>query len=164
LGATFKKEYTQISYGNPSEMFKMEFNSTQIVNDLIDKGCIKNKSLLLNFPSLEQVPYELLHHFIRGYIDGDGSISILKDGRYQLGITSTKNMLEGINNFFKEQVDNKNQIFEYKNKKAYYMHIGGNTTALKTLDIIYKDANIFMERKYDKYLLIKQIANGKGIK
>jgi len=41
-------------------------------DDLIALGCIPRKSLLLKFPTSNQVPEHLIRHFIRGYFDGDG--------------------------------------------------------------------------------------------
>ena len=57
--------------------------SEKTVNDLIDKGCFRNKTKILKFPTEDQVPKHLIHHFIRGYIDGDGSISYYKKNDYK---------------------------------------------------------------------------------
>jgi hypothetical protein len=43
-------------------------------NDLIDKGIVPNKSLILKPPSISK---EYYLPFILGYFDGDGSISKL---------------------------------------------------------------------------------------
>lgn len=52
--------------------------------DLIKQGCIPNKSLVLTFPNKHQVPENLINHFIRGYFDGDGSISYGIRERYSV--------------------------------------------------------------------------------
>ena len=80
-------------------------------NDLIKQGCVPNKSLILTFPNKHQVPKNLINHFIRGYFDGDGSISYGIQERYsvrkkqntkRLNINAqfigTKEMLTVINN------------------------------------------------------------------
>ena len=61
-----------------------------MVNDLINLGCIPNKSLTLTFPDF--INDELLPHFIRGYFDGDGCIwngkrkkVVVKDSRNKTG-------------------------------------------------------------------------------
>lgn len=46
----------------------------ELCEDLEKLGGIKNKSLVLNFPTSSIVPDYLLNHFIRGYFDGDGCI------------------------------------------------------------------------------------------
>ena len=50
------------------------FKDTTIKNSLVNLGCIPRKSLVLRFPKDKQVPKRLKRHFVRGYIDGDGSI------------------------------------------------------------------------------------------
>lgn len=46
-----------------------------MANDLINLGCIPRKTLVLKFPNESTVPKQLIKHFIRGYMDGDGCIS-----------------------------------------------------------------------------------------
>ena len=78
--------------------------SQKTANDLIDKGCIKQKSLVLKPP--KNVPNELIHHFLRGFFDGDGSIAKTKnesmrktDGfLYNIRITTTYEMANWIQN------------------------------------------------------------------
>ena len=45
-----------------------------LVNSLNNKGVLYKKSKILTFPTIQQVPKNLLFHFIRGYFDGDGSV------------------------------------------------------------------------------------------
>jgi hypothetical protein len=46
----------------------------RLVEALINKGCTPNKSLMLRFPTTEQVPFHLLNHFLRGIWDGKGCV------------------------------------------------------------------------------------------
>ena len=48
-------------------------------SDLNKHGCIQNKSLVLQFPTISN---SLIPHFIRGYFDGDGSVFILNKKNY----------------------------------------------------------------------------------
>ncbi len=81
--------------------------------DLCKHGCVPNKSLILEFP--KTVPSDLIHHFIRGYFDGDGSVFITRKKWIRtpktlprieytdyIGISfnGTKELLEGINEHF----------------------------------------------------------------
>lgn len=65
-----------------------------MVSDLISKGCGPNKSFTLVFPTKQQVPIDLLWHFIRGYFDGDGSIMMKK--RYGQEIGSNFSIISSI--------------------------------------------------------------------
>ena len=60
---------TGFSEGQPC--IDLEINSIKMVRDLIDKGIVPHKSLILEPPKIDP-KFNL--HFIRGYFDGDGSI------------------------------------------------------------------------------------------
>ena len=103
------------------------------------------------------MPQELIHHFIRGFFDGDGSIFYNKSKfeqknctgtpQFNICITSTKEMIEwlidiiGIGNISKEM----------RREKTWYYRQSGNHKTKIFCDFIYKDATIFMERKYKLY-------------
>lgn len=53
--------------------WSLYFHSTELANWLISKGCTPAKSLTLKWP---EVPEQYLPDFIRGCIDGDGSLGI----------------------------------------------------------------------------------------
>lgn len=50
----------------------LAFHSKRIFQRLLDMNITPRKSLTLKFP--DTLPDEFIHHFIRGYSDGDGSI------------------------------------------------------------------------------------------
>lgn len=54
--------------------------SNHMFNSLVKLGCTQRKSLTLRFPTPDKVPDHLMHHFIRGYFDGDGCIFWKRDG------------------------------------------------------------------------------------
>ena len=58
-------------YSNNTPMCRLAFNSKKMAFDLIDKGVVQRKSLILEPPKIDE-QYEL--PFILGYFDGDGSI------------------------------------------------------------------------------------------
>ncbi len=64
--------------------YQIQIGSKKIFKDLIKLGLVPNKSLVLQMP---QVPENLLSHFVRGYFDGDGHVSVC---RYQKSGRKTK--------------------------------------------------------------------------
>ena len=55
------------------ETFGIDINSTKICNDLVNLGIGYRKTYKeLHIPKIKQ---ELVRHFIRGYFDGDGTIT-----------------------------------------------------------------------------------------
>ena len=74
---------------------RLLFCSKEMVADLAKLGCVNNKSLILTFPTEEQVPNTFLRHFLRGYVDGDGCLCCT-DKTQQFSITSTQAFFEGM--------------------------------------------------------------------
>jgi len=59
------------SFGGEFFSAQIRITSKEMVSDLIKHGCFPNKTFTLRFPNINQ---KLIHHFMRGYFDGDGSI------------------------------------------------------------------------------------------
>ena len=142
-------------------------NSIEFVNDLIKLGAIPNKSLILKFPTDEQVPSYLLNHFIRGYFDGDGSISYSeKRNRWIFQIIGTLEFLSKIKDIFMYYgVSDCKLVMEKRSghKKIFYLTYGGaikyknNRNNYKTnnckiiYNYIYNNFDIFLNRKKEKF-------------
>ncbi len=133
--------------------------SNQLAEALIDKGCIVQKTKKLTFPPDSIVPKELKYHFIRGYLDGDGSIIVRlgEDGNLisgTIGFTGTKEFLTGLKDFL-----NKSQLAfdkRYKDREdnIYSLNIGGEMQVIEMCYRLYGHATTYMERKYKKYRLL----------
>jgi intein-encoded DNA endonuclease-like protein len=127
-----------------------------MTSDLIALGCVPRKSLILRFPTKEQVPQHLIKHFIRGYFDGDGSIGLVKKHTQGfVNFVGTKNMLLNIiKNIEKEQGSLPyTERLAGKNSITYAFDWRGNK-CLNMGDYLYRDCNIKMERKWIKFLKI----------
>lgn len=59
---------------NHKDKIRFYVYGKHIAEALDKQGCVKRKSLILTWPTIQQVPEELLSHFMRGYFDGDGCI------------------------------------------------------------------------------------------
>ena len=135
---------------------KLILDSKPLCQSLIKLGCVEKKSLILKFPSEEQVPKHLLHHFIRGYFDGDGHIS--KDKRlvkpyYHINITSSEGFIQSLKDELIENGIIPGGIYKrYKEKEvsAHTMMIKSKSAKV-FLDYLYKDATIFLTRKHKLY-------------
>tara|TARA_R110000868_G_scaffold25451_1_gene99469 strand:- start:20 stop:655 length:636 start_codon:yes stop_codon:yes gene_type:complete len=148
--------YTGKMYIDREKYSKLILPSKKMCDDLTKLGCTERKSLTLKFPSEEQVPKHLLHHFIRGCFDGDGHIS--KDKKlvnpyYHINITSSEGFIQSLRD---ELIENKivpaGTYKRYKDKEvsAHTMMIKSKSAKV-FLDYLYKDANIFLTRKHKVY-------------
>lgn len=125
--------------------------------DLIEKGLCPKKSLVLTFPTTDILPEELIHHFIRGYFDGDGCVTQNLKGERYISFVGTKDMLENIRRHLKIEAIVKKE--KRTQKEIYFLQTGGNKSVLKIFDYLYKDATIFLERKQKRFLQLKEEYN-----
>jgi hypothetical protein len=146
--------YSGKLYSDRGLYSKLILPSKKMCEDLILLGCTANKSLTLKFP--DKVPSELLHHFIRGYFDGDGHISKHKKlikPYYYINITSTEEFIIILKDIFaKNNIDVGKSYKRYKNKEisAHTIYVK-NKSAKQFVDYVYKNATIFLNRKHVVY-------------
>lgn len=140
------KRYIGSGYNPNGEFSKILITSQKLVDDLKTKGVIENKTKIITFPTEDIVPKELIPHFIRGYLDGDGCICFNKyvSNKCQINFTGTYEFLYGINLFFQ-----KNNVITSHNG-AYELKYSGTNEAFRILNILYENATIFLDRKYIK--------------
>lgn len=131
----------------------LNIDRIKIVNDLALLGLGPNKSLTLTFPTFEQVPEEFFSSYLRGFFDGDGSISVRPNGTTIVcAVASTDIFCQALSDYMK--------TLDIHFGKFYYRRPGKPTgsmflnkeNSIKFLKYIYKDANIKLERKYLKAL------------
>lgn len=145
----------------------------KMAEDLIDKGCFEHKTNIIKFPTEQQVPKHLLKHFIRGYFDGDGSLkqrkSKYKTGMinydYVIAFIGTDDFLKGIQDYLLENniITRKYDFTKRKNDQTVSaFEFGGNIASLRFCEFIYGDAKIFLDRKYQRYINLKEMIKNKN--
>lgn len=139
------------SFKNGRPTGRILLTSQHCVNMLKSHGVVENKTLIAKMPEL---PDELIPHFIRGYSDGDGSISIDKNNRVVWGLCGTKEMLNSIQHFFGYNYK-LSQRFPERHNNNWQLKITGWKNVPSALDICYNGATIYLKRKYDKYVEIQ---------
>jgi hypothetical protein len=127
--------------------YKLEVNSSKMVDDLINLGCVPNKSLKLLPPNLSD---EFISHFIRGYFDGDGSIGKY-DGRLKFSLLGTNELLTWILNYFKNKgVKTTPKISKRKN--IYTFQVNSTSDIELIQNILYTSCNdYYLKRKKEKF-------------
>lgn len=144
---------TSQGFGNNTKSVALILTNRNLFKDLVSKGCIQNKSKLLTFPNENIVPKELIHHFIRGYFDGDGSVTagINPKGhmRILIGIVGTHHFLSEIRKAL--SLEDTKYLYKYKNKDIHELKVGGTNVVKAIYNFLYKDATVFLERKFIKF-------------
>ena len=135
---------------------KITVNCTKLGRDLIGHGCVPNKTYhKIRIPNIDKC---LIRHFIRGYLDGDGWISIVNEGKNNerdvVGIVSYySDILEDF-----QKVLSDYGIYSTINKKksgnAYSLIIYRKDSIIKFLRLMYDNSTFYLDRKYEKSKLI----------
>jgi intein-encoded DNA endonuclease-like protein len=141
-----------INYKKRSEKFSnqrgINLISTKLVSDLEKYGVVPNKSHKTKFPD---IPEFLKSHFIRGVFDGDGCVSI-SGKTLNINIVGNRELIEEIQKILIKNCNlNKTKFGRSKSENIVYVRYGGNLQCKKIFDYLYKDSNIFLQRKYEKF-------------
>lgn len=129
---------------------RLSVYSTKLVKDLINKGVVPNKTSVIVFPTIQN---DLVRHFIRGYFDGDGTVCERKHkkGPSDLACSFTcgnQTFLESIRKILFE--NNINSYIVQTNENKVYLSLAGLQNPDNFLKYIYKDATIYLDRKFEK--------------
>jgi len=146
--------YKAYSYaGNANNLYTLKISSPEIKSSLISNGCVSSKSLVLQFPKLQD---NLIRPFIRGYFDGDGCITIDTSKAYKdfkITITSTNDFCQSLKVIVNAKLNIECNINDVSsNGITTNLRFGGNRQVLRFMSWLYEDANYYLERKHNKYL------------
>ena len=139
---------------NSGRYVELNVCSSHISNSLASLGVVQHKVHNKRIPDME---YKYIRSFLRGYFDGDGCISIThrKDRgenskTYQVTFTGNEEPM-----LFIEQVLRKELGISYRqlqpHNKSYTLHYSGRNICTKILNWLYKDATVYLQRKFNKY-------------
>lgn len=140
FGYTYKNQYRLLLF------------STHMCSMLKSHGMLPNKSLVLTFPTLDQ---DLIPHFIRGYFDGDGCVCQGKKAtNFSVTITSTNDFCVNLKEIVERELNVNCHIYDASNHNVItkVFTISGRLQTKTFLDWIYRDADLFLKRKYNRYI------------
>lgn len=125
---------------------------------LIELGCVNNKSLILKFPDIKIFKYSrLIKHFIRGYIDGDGCLCLVKNKNPQIAILGTKEFLNELQKHLQLNKTHKLSRNDYKSESNTFVLSFNGKTASKITKFLYKYSRVNLTRKYNKYKTFQNV-------
>lgn len=134
---------------------KITITNEQLVMDLINKGCVPNKSKILKFPNESQVPRQYIKDFIRGYFDGNGYICIKKDTKVStFSLLGTYQFLDATLNWMIDNIPHleyKHKISQCKGENVYQFSYSKCTDVEMIYKCLYTNCNIYLDRKLQKF-------------
>lgn len=128
----------------------LRINSSKLCDSLINLGVLPNKSTKEHYPN--NIPEELAVHFWRGFVDGDGCITIYETrGKKQIQVSAIGSE-ETINEFHRFLLSH----FSFRAKplvqgKNFVLTVSG-ANAVKTINLLYGNSTVSLERKHKLYL------------
>ena len=133
--------------------YRICFRDSQIISDLKSYGFYNTKTYSWDIPI---IPENLMKYFICGLFDGDGSIRLYNTaGSCCSGLVcySEKTLYE-IKQIICQftGIDPTHISIKKYGEKIPELRIHSIDANKKFLDWIYKDSDIYLDRKYDKYL------------
>lgn len=137
---------------NKKPIYKLSIDSVELAQKMVNIGLTHNKTHTLQFP--ENIDNALISHFIRGAMDGDGSIS-----KNTCTLTGNLDFLKGVKDEIKKATGLIEEDFHFycrnpqRNNSIRCMMLTKKSTIKTFLDWIYKDSTeqTRMNRKYDLY-------------
>lgn len=168
----FLKLSTEIRTGicNGNGFCHLSVRNKHLWNTLNNLGCYPQKSLILKFPKLSIFKgnvQELVLHFIRGYVDGDGCLTIYKRKTgviaTELNLVGTESFLKTVNKIFKNKGYISNKSCQNWINKAFQLKFSF-VPSRKIARYLYGNANVYLERKYNKYLEFCSLENESSLR
>ncbi len=142
-----KRQNTKISY-------QIRFSDKKTYNYLLKLGITPRKSLTLQPP--KDIPNKYLHHYIRGFFDGDGSVWESNRGGnkrlvsvfYTASIRMAKFLYKEVKKTCSKFTGRIQEIPTPNKDRLYYSIALGHRDSLLLSKYLYEKATIFLERKY----------------
>ena len=142
---------------NAHESFGVDITSAKLCTDLVNLGIGYNKSYSdLHIP---EMPENLVRHFIRGYFDGDGCITIWLSkekgksdrvrGKFDICAKSASILNEFIKFFATHDI--KINLNYLKRDDMYRISTSSKKELEKIYNMLYKDSNFYLSRKFNKF-------------
>ena len=147
-------------FSNNTPMVKFVLNSKKMAQDLIDKGVVQRKSLILNKPKINE---EFYLPYILGYFDGDGALYQSKTNKeFYFSLQGTKEILEWILKTLDITLKLEKRIND--NKNSYYIRCGGLNKPYNLLNKLYNSVNVHLNRKFEIYQALETVVLNGNIK
>lgn len=142
---------TRIKSNCVSDTATLGWYSTEMAQDLSKYGVIPRKTSTAYLPILDN---SIMPHLLRGMIDGDGCITVTHpNGKPRLVVYFCGNQqtVTQLKDFFVNTLNVFNVKVIQSGPNLWQVSWAAQKDTLKICDYLYKDASIYLTRKYDVY-------------
>lgn len=135
--------------------YYVAISNTDLVKDLSKFYIVPNKTYITNKLPLDLIPVELQKHFIRGYFDADGNINISKTNYLTCSFACYhESILQQLSKFLDNFQINEPYFYHRikRNQSCWSLAYNTKENSFKLASYLFNEANIYLERKYHKFL------------
>jgi hypothetical protein len=153
------KETQRICFGKPQ--VGLAIYRVGMCRDLVGHGLVPNKSLTINFPAPEILSPHLVHHFIRGYFDGNGTVFLMAGERKRgrVAIVGPRPLIYPLKDILAASGVGSSEIAQQG--KIYKLIISDQNDVCRFANYVYHDADFFLRRKRDKFEAMSSTTRGR---
>jgi intein-encoded DNA endonuclease-like protein len=131
-------------------------NSCEMVDNLINQGCVPRKTFTIDMPNIDEKFYK---DFIRGYYDGDGNF--FYNEKTKMSVLTIVCASEKFRTFLIDVISKLPNIGKiHENGDKYTIKIVNIAGIVSFLDYIYNDSKICLNRKKEYYERYKEYRRG----
>lgn len=142
--------------GKSYEKSGIWFNNKKFCTNLLEKGWFEFKKNDQPDKMLSFLGKNLIHHFIRGFFDGDGCISKrIVNSRYYFSFAGSQRILSAVRDIVVSELGFvRKDPRPSKHCKSYSLSWNGNRQVTKFGQWLYKDASVWLERKKSRFQIL----------
>lgn len=126
-----------------SDMAHLAIYSSKLVESIKNQGVHSRKTFTIETPKIQKT---MIRHFIRGYFDGDGSFTFVKNKKNATNIACAS---ENFRSFLINELNNNNIDLKYYG--GIKLYIQNKIDNNKFYNYIYDESKIYLKRKKEKY-------------
>ena len=144
--------YEKIEKGNIRKNCRVVLTSSEMWNDLVDKGVLPNKTYIDDSRVFGYIPDHLENHFVRGFFDGDGGVCFnKKENKYSIQFTGRPTFLEKIREIICKKVGFRKAklIKSVSSKEIKHLSWCGSEILICFREWLYCGSTLFFDRKKD---------------
>lgn len=127
----------------------LRISSSEIFEALLRYGVEPKKSARHKFS--EHIPQHLLKHYFRGYFDGNGGLSRHKASKWSMSNCASHEFLVAFVDWVGRQIGGHSALIALRDG-IHKVAWSGTHRCHEILDLMYKDATVFLDRKMALYL------------
>jgi hypothetical protein len=145
------KKYTHKLNGKIYYSCNLGITSQHLSDRLRELGIVPHRTAFERV--ISNLPEDMVAHWLRGFFDGDGTISKNKHGRFTTGFMGRLEVMEWVREKLPFAQESKS-IQKHIISNVFYLKFHGNRASTELTHYLYSNQTLYMDRKYNKAMSI----------